>query len=111
MFGSLRNWSFALLLGVTVGGAAYAADPTPAKKDKPYPLTTCVVSGEKLDAMGKPTVIQYEGREVRFCCGDCEKDFRKDPKTFLKKLDDAEKKPASQPAGSGDKHDGHKHAD
>ncbi len=104
MFGSLRNWSFALLLGIGVGGAAYAADPAPAKKDKPYPLTTCVVSGEKLDSMGKPKVIQYEGREVRFCCAECEKDFRKEPAKYLKKLDDAEKKPTTQSTGAADKH-------
>lgn len=105
-----------MLVGVGTAGVAYAADQAPAKKDTTYPLTTCVVSGEKLDAMGKPTVIQYEGREVRFCCADCEKDFRKDPKPFLTKLDEAQKKgastqPATKPAGSGDKHEGHKHTD
>jgi len=93
MFRPLPNWLFSLLLGLGVGGgAAYAADPAPADKGKPYPLTTCVVSGEKLDSMGKPKVIQYEGREVRFCCEGCEPNFRKDPKTYLKKLDDAAKK-------------------
>lgn len=62
----------------------------PADK-KPYPLATCVVSGEKLDEMGEPVVFKYEGREVRFCCKDCVKEFKKDPKKYLKKLDDAAK--------------------
>ena len=41
--------------------------------------------------MGKPFVYQHEGREVRFCCKGCLKDFKKDPAQYLKKLDDAEK--------------------
>jgi YHS domain-containing protein len=90
---SLRKYALALWLGLGVGAAGYAADKAPAQKEKPYPLTTCVVSGEKLDSMGKPVVIQYEGHEVRFCCAHCEPEFRKDPKKFMKKLDEAEKNP------------------
>ena len=67
------------------GGAAHAADP------KSYPLTTCVVSGEKLGTMGKPFVHTVDGREVQFCCKACLKEFNKDTKKFLKKLDDASK--------------------
>lgn len=89
---TIRNG--ALLAGLALGGTVFAADPAPAEKAKPYPLETCVISGEKLDSMGKPKIIQYEGREVRFCCAECEKDFRKDPKPALKKLDDAAKKAA-----------------
>jgi YHS domain-containing protein len=91
------------LIVAAAGGLAFAADPAPAKAPttKPaYPLTTCVVSGEKLGEMGKPHVIQYEGREVQFCCPNCEKEFKKDPAKYLKKIDDAAKKtPATQPAG------------
>jgi YHS domain-containing protein len=108
MFNSMRKWLLSLLLGIAAGSAVYAADPAPADKGKPYPLTTCVVSGEKLDSMGKPHVIQYEGREVRFCCAACEKDFRKDPKPFLKKIDDAAGRAATQPSAPGEKHDDHK---
>ncbi len=89
---TIRNWSF--LIGLAITGAAHAADSAPVDKGKAYPLNTCVISGEKLDSMGKPKIIQYEGREVRFCCAECEKDFRKDPKPALKKLDDAAKKAA-----------------
>lgn len=59
---------------------------------KPYPLDVCVVTGEKLGEMGKPVVIQHEGREVRFCCAACPDKFRQDPAKYLKKLDEAEKK-------------------
>lgn len=70
-------------------GLAQNADKNTDKKVKPYPLKTCVVSGEKLGEMGKPYVYQYEGREIQFCCKDCVKDFKKDPAKYVKKLDEA----------------------
>jgi hypothetical protein len=42
--------------------------------------------------MGKPYVFKHEGREVRLCCKDCLKDFKKDPAKYMKKLDEAEAK-------------------
>ena len=77
-----------------------AAD-APAAVDSPaaiaaYPLTTCVVSGDKLEAgdMGPPInyVYKEEGkpdRLVRFCCKGCIKKFKKDPAKYLKEIDDA----------------------
>jgi len=59
--------------------AAYAAET--------YPLTTCVVSGEKLGEMGAPVVTNYKGTEVRFCCSGCVKKFNADPDKYLAKLD------------------------
>ncbi|MGV8042693.1 MAG: hypothetical protein AB2L07_22450 [Thermoanaerobaculaceae bacterium] len=56
--------------------------------------TTCPVSGEKLDEMGKPTHLDYKGRRVMFCCGSCEKSFKADPEKHLAKL------PGEQPAGT-----------
>lgn len=72
--------------------AAFAADTGDAAKPnlKPYPLKTCVVSGEKLGEMGKPVVYEYKGREIKFCCKDCIKDFKKNPDKYIKKLDQAE---------------------
>lgn len=63
-----------------------AAASTPSKPDK---LTTCPVSGEKLDEMGKPYVFTYQGQEVKLCCSGCKKDFDKDPAKYLKKIQDA----------------------
>src|ERR1051325_840658 len=89
--------TFKTLVATTIltgfGFAAFVAFAEDAKTDKPdaYPLKTCVVSGEKLGEMGKPYVYQHEGREVRFCCKSCLKDFKKDPAKYLKQLDDAEK--------------------
>ncbi|MCC7519062.1 MAG: hypothetical protein IT578_07750 [Verrucomicrobiae bacterium] len=78
--------------------SAYAADPAPAKpKPKPYPFQTCLVTDEKLGGMGKEYVFTYEGREIKFCCKGCMKDFKKDPAKYLKKLDAAEK--ADAPTG------------
>lgn len=76
---------------------ARAAEPDGAKP-RPYPLDTCLVSGEKLGTMGKPYVFTYEGREIRFCCKGCMKDFKKDPAKYLKKLDDAAKAAADKAA-------------
>ena len=53
----------------------------------PYPLDTCIVSGEKLDAMGEPVVKVYAGREVRFCCPGCVKKFEADKAGYLAKID------------------------
>ncbi len=80
--------------------AEKTADNAPAKttaKPKPYPLTTCVVSGEKLGGdMGEPYVFTYKGREIKMCCKDCRKDFDKDPAKYIKKLEAAEKKAAEK---------------
>ncbi len=64
---------------------------TEEKKEavKPYPLDTCVVSGEKFGGMmGKPYVFIYQGQEIKLCCKDCRKKFDKDPAKYLKKLEE-----------------------
>ena len=62
-----------------------------AKPSDDYPLATCVVSGEPIDAMGGAIVIQHEGREVRFCCKSCVTQFNEDPSKYLAILDQAAK--------------------
>ncbi len=59
---------------------------------KPYPLDYCLVSGDKLGGMGKPITTVYKGQEIKFCCGDCPADFKKDPEKYMKKLAEAEAK-------------------
>ncbi len=66
--------------------AAPAGDPSPGD---PYALETCPVSGGKLGSMGDPVVRQYDGREVRFCCGGCIGKYEKDKAGYLKKIDEA----------------------
>lgn len=72
------------------GGFAQSTDkPAPkAVKSQPYPLDTCIVSGEKFTAEDKPVVKNVDGREVRFCCNRCVAKFETDKATYLKKLDD-----------------------
>lgn len=76
---SMKNILCALLLSLA---ALSAAAPSSG-----YPLTTCVVSGEKLGSMGEPVVIHTQGREVRLCCEHCLPKFEKSPGEFLRKLD------------------------
>ena len=71
--------------------AGFAADKK-TEKLKPYTLKTCVVSGDKLGEMGDPFVYAYKGREIKFCCKGCLKDFNKDPAKYIKMIDEAEAK-------------------
>jgi hypothetical protein len=90
----LATLSLAGLLSLT--GHTLAADSSDANKKsskaKAYPLTTCVVSGEKLGGdMGEAYVFTHEGREIKLCCKSCLKDFKKEPAKYVKKLEQAEK--------------------
>ena len=70
---------------------AFAEDKKAAAK--PYPLDTCLVSDEKLgaDANMKTFVFTHEGQEIKLCCKSCQKDFKKEPAKYLKKLEAAGK--------------------
>ena len=68
------------------------ASDTNSVKLKPYTLKTCVVSGDKLGEMGDPFVYAYKGREIKFCCKGCLKDFNKDPAKYLKLIEEGEAK-------------------
>lgn len=63
-------------------------------KAKPYPLTTCLVSDEKIgeDPSMKPYVFVEDGQEIKLCCKSCLKDFKKDKANLMKKIAAAEKK-------------------
>jgi YHS domain-containing protein len=70
--------------------APEAADPKAIAQQLPsYPLTTCPISHEGLDAMGKPLDLMHEGRLVRLCCKGCVKKFKQDPAVVLKTIDEA----------------------
>jgi hypothetical protein len=64
------------------------------KKAKPYPLKTCIVSGEEINDKGemKPHAFVVEGQEVKLCCKSCLKDFNKDKAGYLKKIEAEAKK-------------------
>lgn len=67
---------------ILLGNSVFGADPSPS----PYPLTTCVVSGDRLGAMGSPVSINYKGTEIRFCCHDRVASFNDNPAKYLAKL-------------------------
>ncbi|HVZ64001.1 MAG TPA: hypothetical protein VG936_05380 [Lacunisphaera sp.] len=73
----------------------YAAD-APAKV--PYPLQTCIVSGEHLEAGQMVVYVHKEegqpDRVMHFCCRKCLAKFKADPAKYLKELDEAAAKKA-----------------
>ena len=97
------------MAGVALASAGAAEGKN--AKPKPYPLKTCIVSGEKLDGdMGKPYVFTYQDRGIKLCCKSCLKDFNKEPAKFIKKLEEAEKaraKPDRSPSNGHEGHGGH----
>jgi len=66
--------------------APTAESTSPGTPAIPYPLDTCLVSGEKLGSMGKPPEIIHDGRQIKFCCKSCIPDFNEDPAKYLSKL-------------------------
>ena len=80
----------ALAISSLLSAATRAAEATPSPA--PYPLTTCIVSDDKLGDMGKPVTIDYKGQQVSFCCKSCIGSFEKDPAKYLAKLQAPAKK-------------------
>ncbi len=88
--GGMTNNKSDMPSSATNGTSANNSKPTP------YPLTTCVVSGDKLGEMGEPIVFVYTNKdvnqEVKFCCPMCKPKFLKDPDKYMKIITDAERK-------------------
>src|SRR5436309_13474813 len=84
----------AYLAAPVVGFAAECKETKKDKKVKPYTLTTCPVSDEKIgaDPDMKPYVFTHGDREIKLCCKNCKKDFDKNPSKFITKIVEAEKK-------------------
>ena len=80
------NASFFLIAPIAV----LFALPAIANEPKPYPLAICIVSDEKLNPVGAPIALVYEGQEFKFCCRECRRDFKDEPEKFLQKLNAAE---------------------
>lgn len=85
-----------LLLAVSLFAAPLAGLAADKKdeKAKPYPLKTCLVSGEEINDKGdmKPYSFVHEGQEVKLCCKSCLKDFKKDAAKYMAKIEAAQKK-------------------
>lgn len=82
-----------LAIAFLAGPAAGLGAEAKAKgKAKSYPLKTCLVSDEALGEMGQPYTFVHEGQEIKLCCKSCLKDFNKNPKKYLKKLEESQVK-------------------
>ena len=86
---------------------AFADDTTPAAAAKPvpYPLTTCIISGDQLGGdMGPPIVFIYQDKakginqEIKFCCPMCKPKFLANPDKYMKTITDAEAKAKAKDA-------------
>lgn len=86
----------AIVTAAMITTSAFSGEKTAEKKVKPYALDVCVVSGEKLNAMGNPVKIVYQDREIKFCCAGCEGIFKKAPEKYLKKIEELEKAKAKK---------------
>lgn len=86
--------SLILFATVLLGSSALVSAADEAKAA--YPLTTCIISGEKLGEMGPPPSVEYKGTKIEFCCKDCVKTFKADPDKYLQKYEQAVK--AAKPA-------------
>jgi YHS domain-containing protein len=89
---ALRPIIAAILVASFLVPVCSRADEKKSDKLKPYTLKTCVVSGDKLGEMGDPYVYEYKGRQIKFCCKGCLKDFNKEPAKYIKKIEEAEAK-------------------
>jgi YHS domain-containing protein len=89
---ALRHLIAAILVASFLVPLSGLAADKQAQKLKPYTLKTCIISGDKLGEMGDPFVYAYKGREIKFCCKGCLKDFNKDPEKYVKKIEEAEAK-------------------
>ena len=66
--------------GDSVSTAAVESGPTP------YPLTTCLVTGEPLDSKNDARTLIHDGREVKVCCAACQMSFKMKPGSYMSKL-------------------------
>jgi len=64
----------------------------------------CPVSGEKIDEKMKAT-CEYEGKIYNFCCPMCIEEFKKDPKEYIKKVEEEQKSKPSMMEESGYMHE------
>jgi YHS domain-containing protein len=77
---------------LSLAALAVSASVVPLRAEEPpkgYPLTTCVVSGEKLGEHGKIIKASDKGTDVYLCCKMCAKDFAKKPAKYTKMVKEA----------------------
>jgi YHS domain-containing protein len=74
------------LLLLTLAACSTSEQVQISTKAKPYPLKTCLVTGNDLDSMGGAIDKIYNGQEIQFCCEPCVKKFEAHQAKYLAKL-------------------------
>jgi hypothetical protein len=85
----MKNKLTAFVAAAVLGLALFTgsmSSPLQAASAKPYPLKTCVVSGNELGSMGKVISKTHGDQEIKFCCKPCVKKFDANPNKYLSKL-------------------------
>jgi YHS domain-containing protein len=85
----LKTLFLALTLAAFAAGGLWAADP--------QPQTKCPVLGGNTN---KQVYVDYKGKRIYFCCEGCDKEFKKDPEKYLKKMQDEGVTLEPSPAGA-----------
>lgn len=99
-----------LCMASAIAIALHAEEIQTKETAKPYPLDTCLVSGEKLGSMGEPFVYNHEGQEIKFCCSHCLPDFKENTDKYLAKMQKlAVEKKKDSAEHHEHHHDGHDH--
>jgi YHS domain-containing protein len=77
------------VLTTILAASAFAGNlpaAAPAAQDQqanaPAKNAVCPVSGDKVGSIGKPVIVEYQGKKVALCCKDCLKDFKKNPAKY-----------------------------
>ncbi len=74
-----------ILLAIFLPALGLLGEAT-AGEAKPYPLQTCIVSDEELEAARTPLSVIHNDQEVKVCCRECKAEFLNNPDKFLKKI-------------------------
>jgi len=90
----MKRFALFLLFLLMTGAPAFAAaGKADTSAPVPYPLQTCIVSGEHLEAGNIVVFVHQEpgkpDRVMRLCCRKCLAKFKADPAKYLKQLDAA----------------------
>jgi YHS domain-containing protein len=76
-----------LTLVTSLAASAFAGNPPAAAPQNQQANTSaknavCPVSGDKVGSVGKPVIVEYQGKQVALCCKDCLKEFKKNPAKY-----------------------------
>ena len=72
--------------GTTAPTPTSGSSGTASSGVKPYPLKTCIVTGNELGSMGDDQSFVYQGQEIKVCCEPCVAKFHKNPQKYLNAL-------------------------